>query len=75
MQFEVWDQIWNPPIKANLVDHKMKGDWKLYFLPRPLKIQNLGINAHGIEQVDSWKSGTIELAVLQSHISPDPVNF
>ena len=32
IQFEFWDKIWNPLMKAHLLDHKMKGDLKFYFL-------------------------------------------
>ena len=50
-RLEFWGPIWNPLIKAHLLDHQMKGDWKLYFLPSPLplKFRNLGANEHGVE--------------------------
>ena len=31
IRFQFWDRIWNPLIRANILDHKMKGDWKLYY--------------------------------------------
>ena len=32
IQFEFWDQIWNAVIKVHIFDHRIKWDWKPYFL-------------------------------------------
>ena len=51
IRFEFWDQIWNRLFKAHLLEPKIKGNWKLYFLD-PIEIWKRA-DAHGVEPVNS----------------------
>ena len=60
--------------QGNLSDHKMKGDWKLYFLA-PMEISKQVLmrtawNRPVLEKRYHWTSNASE-----NHISPDPVTL
>ena len=58
IRFQFWDQIWNPLLKPHLLVHKMKENWKLYFLA-PYSISKTSTN---------WRPSLTSQIELKLHI-------
>ena len=72
IRLEFWDHTWSPLIKANVLDHKIKGAEKFIFGPhRNFKTWVL---MRKVDQFSKkWYCCTRNASV--KNISPDPVNF